>query len=787
MRSKKILLGLALIASALVAVEPSAQATTVQSIDAPWVNTYTAPAGTKVANPTPTPRGAKLEKKATFLIDFNTIPFAYQAAIQASIDAWSENFTSSVPINVNATWDRMNSSSVLASSTPVKYFNNFTGAPDKELWYASALANAIAGKDLDPKNPEISISINSTVAPTFYLGTDGNCPNNKYDLESILLHELGHGLGFLSNSEYLTFGYGNIAKPTPYDAYAQLSDGRRLMDLPTPSLELGQALTHTLVWSGSNGVAANNGIKPKLYTPLIYEAGSSVSHLDLETFAKSGENAVMAPNLAAGQIFHTPGPLLLAMLNDMLQKPPAGIASGIPQTPRNVRALVGDKSAIIAFDPPANARTSQVSSYIVKVNQTGAEQVITSSPVTITGLTNGTAYSFTVKAKNILGISDGATTNGVLPQSSWKSSVIDAAATAKYLATTTFNGNPAVVYTDSKNGDLKLATWNGKVWTKVVVDGNAKTGGKTADDVSGYVSLCAAKVGKSDVLHIFYSDLTEKDLRYASFDGKKWSYSIVDGNGAKIQSYQEKARVKTASDVSVGNACAVTPDGVQVFYRDESQGILLGAVKDGTKWRYELIDGDRATDGRTTGDVAFHLKAATSGKHVYLAYDSILSVNQDKQPLRGEMRLAERDSAYPEDWNYSTLDTSGNGVTIAGFDVSLSLTPKSAVVGWFTASGISAPDADQLRWLDLATPQNRQSIATVFYGTPNAPTAQDKSGIIFGCQKRLCALNKADQTISLISSEDFETQHRAEWVQIAGDRYVVAGANGKLLLFKAIK
>jgi hypothetical protein len=463
------------------------------------------------------------------------------------------------------------------------------------------------------------------------------------------------------------------------------------------------------------------------------------------------------------------------------------VASGIPQAPRNVRALVGDKSAIVAFDPPANARTSQVASYIIKVNQTGVEQIATSSPVTITGLTNGTAYSFTIKAKNVLGISEGATTNGVLPEASWKSTVIDATANAKYIATATFNGNPAIAYTDSKNGDLKLATWNGKIWNKVVVDGNAKTGGKTPNDVSGYVSLCTSKSGKSDVLNFFYSDLTDKDLRYAAFDGKKWSYSVVDGNAAKIQPYQDKVRTNTASDVSVGNACAVTTSGVQVFYRDESQGILLGAVKDGMKWRYELVDGDRPADGRTTGDVGFHIRAAGSGKHVYLAYDSILSVNQDKQALRGEMRVAERDTAYPEDWRYTTLDTSGNGVTIAGFDLSLELTAKSALVSWFTASGLSAPDPDQVRWVELTSAANRESLATVFYGTPNGPTAQDKNGIIFGCQKRLCQLKKADQTISLISSEDFADQHRIEWLTVGGAKYVLTGAAGKLQLFKAPK
>jgi len=789
MRRSPLVLSL-VVAFGLLSPLPHAAAlsTDVQSIPAGWVNEY--------ANPTTrgaheqamvNPTGAHVDKKSTINIDFNTIPAMYQPAVQAAVDAWSANFTSKVPINVNATWDRMGSSTILASATPVKYFNNFTGAPDKDLWYASVLANILAGKDLDPKNPEISISINSTVAPTFYTGTDGNCPDNRYDLESVVLHELGHGMGFLSNSEYLTFGYGNIAKPTPYDAYAQLPDGRRLMDLPSPSLELGSALINALVWSGSNGVAANNGIKPKLYTPGLYEAGSSVSHLDLATFGASGENAVMAPNLSPGEIFHAPGSLLLAMLQDLLQKPPAGTPSGIPQAPRNVLAIVGDKSALVTFDPPANARTSQVSSYTVKVNQTGATQVSNSSPVLVSGLKNGSTYSFTISAKNALGTSPEATTNGVIPQSPWASTVIDPAAGAKYLATTTYQGKPVIAYSDQKNGDVKLATFTGKTWNKQVIDGNATTGGKTADDVSGYVSVCSGKVGKVETLNIFYADLTTHDLRYAGFDGSKWSYSVVDGNGPKIQSYQESARVRTSSDVSVTSACVQTAAGLQVFYRDESQGILLGAVKDGTKWRYELVDGDRPTDNRTTGDVGFHLKAANVGNHVYLLYDSVLSVNQDKVPLRGELRLAQRDTAYPEDWNYSTVDTSGNGITIAGYDVALSINGKSALAGWLVATGISAPDAEQIRWVDLATGATPQSLPTDYYGTPSAPLAQDKAGLIFGCEKRLCAINKADQTYSLISTDPVDSSVRAEWLTFGGARYAIIGVSGKLLAFKAPK
>jgi hypothetical protein len=426
-RGRLVLLIVAIVGGLLSPVAP-AHALTVDWAPAGWTDYFAAPAKAPAVTTAPAPNVSHPKNAttlSTFIINYSNIPEIEKPAIQAAVDTWSAHWKSAVPITINATYARQASNSILASATPVKFFHGFKGAPDFELWYPSAMANALAGKDLDPANPEIQIHINSTMARVFYLGTDGNCPPGQYDLESIILHELGHGLGFLSNDSYDSyFGLGSIDQPTPYDAYAQTPNGSRLSDLASPSQELGKALTSTLVWSGANGIAANAGVKPLLYTPATYEPGSSVSHLDQDTFSNSGANAVMCPSLSAAEIFHDPGPLLLAMMADMLLKPPAGVATSAPTAPRNVKALVADRSAIITFDPPANARTAHVDNYAVKVNQTG--QVIngTDSPITVTGLRNGGNYSFSVTASNSqFGSSPAATTNNVVPQTTWKSSV----------------------------------------------------------------------------------------------------------------------------------------------------------------------------------------------------------------------------------------------------------------------------------------------------------------------------------------------------------------------------
>jgi hypothetical protein len=772
---------LLVVTSFLVAPISNSSALEIKVAPANWGYIYASGNSVSV-QATPRLPSANLEKKSNFLINFNTVPSLARPAVQAAVDIWSENFASTVPINVNVKWGSSSSYGVLASASAKNNFSNFNGAPDKTLYYASALANALAGRDLDPTSPEIEISITSN-APWYY-GTDGNCPARSFDLVSVILHEMGHGLGFVSGNYYEPFsGFGRVDQPTPFDAYAQLPDGRRLADMPSPSLEAGKAMTSDLFWSGDNAIKANNGIKPKLYTPSIYEPGSSISHLDESTFSQSGENAVMTPNLDSGEVFHLPGPLVLAMFEDMRQKPPAGIAAGTPQPPQNVKALIGDKSAIVRFDPPLNFRSAQVAKYDVKNIQTGNIVSVTESPVTISGLKNGTKYTFSVSATNSIGTSNSVNTNSITPQSAWKSSVVDAAADAKYLATATYAGKPVIAYSDSKKGDLKLATFSGNKWGIKTIDGNSTTLGKTTNDVSGYISMCTSVSGRTNYLHIFYADLKDKDLRYAVYDGRSWYYEIVDGDALSIQDYKEFPRKRGGSDVSVSSACAVTASGVQVFYRDESQGILLGAVKDKLNWRYEIVDGDKDTEGRTTGDVAFHLKATTVGKKIHLIYDSVRGFDMERNVTRSEMRYATRSSAFVEDWTYKTLDVPGNGVSVAGYDVAIFNGARGINTGWFTGTGASFPNPDQVRY-QLFGATSFTDATSVEYGVPNSPIVMDEKTIMFGCQLRLCALNKANRSITLISNSTIQEGSLSSWITLNKIRYAVAGVSGKLTLFK---
>ena len=749
-----------------------------------WGYTFAGPAtsSTTLVKTSPVvPRSANLEKRSDIQVNYTNFPEWAKNELQLAVDVWSASFESKVTIKIDATWSNSQSVAVLGSARPGGYFAGFSGAPDSSLWYPSALANALAGKDLDVRNSEMIINVNSRAA--WNRRGDSAPTTREYDLRSVFIHEMGHGLGFLSNNVYDSIlGFGSIEQPTPFDAFAQTEDGRRLADLPSPSIELGKALRAPLVWSGAKAIAANKGIKPLLFSPVEYEDGSSISHLDEKTYSNSGLDAVMTPNLDAGEVFAGPGPLLLAMMEDMRTKPPAGVAVELPTVVRNAQAVVADGAAIVKWDPPANLRTAQVTAYTVRNVRTGAERSGTTSPVVMGGLKNGTSHTFTITASNSLGSSPLVTTNPVVPEPAWKATIIDPNVEPAQIATTTFNKKPTIVYSNGVNGVLKMAIWNGLTWRKTTIDGAGGTN-RTKNEITSPISLCISGTGTKQQLHMFYADGTDKDLRHATYDGTKVTVEIVDGNGPSVNNYEDKNRVRTASDVSVSNACLATPAGLQVFYRDESQGILLGAYKLNTssKWVYELVDGDRKTDGRTTGDVAFHLAAGYDGKKSYVLYDSVLVINQKKEVTSGAIRLATRTTIDPTKWVFQTLEESSESLAMTGYDVALSVTPTQAFALWLGTSAIPKPT--QLRSATLGSGAiNVQTFDTAIYGTPNRWLRTNGKSALFNCEDRLCSIDFATKKISLISRNSALNGISGRWITVGGKLSVVAHIDGNLSL-----
>jgi Fibronectin type III domain len=96
---------------------------------------------------------------------------------------------------------------------------------------------------------------------------------------------------------------------------------------------------------------------------------------------------------------------------------PSCLASIVPGPPTGVTATAGDGQAWVSFTPPSYGGTGIIS-YAVTSSPGGITVSGTSSPINITGLTNGTPYTFTVTATNAVGTGPASDpSNSVTPNS----------------------------------------------------------------------------------------------------------------------------------------------------------------------------------------------------------------------------------------------------------------------------------------------------------------------------------------------------------------------------------
>ena len=148
----------------------------------------------------------------------------------------------------------------------------------------------------------------------------------------------------------------------------------------------------------------------------------------------------------------------------------AAVVAGTPGTPAGVTATRGDQSASVTWTAPA-ANGGAISGYAVKA-YTGSTLVSTTNvgavtSATVTGLVNGTAYTFRVTASNTYGAGpESAPSNAVTPAGTPFAPTNVTATAADTTATVTWtaasaNGSPVTGYTvETYAGATKVATQN---------------------------------------------------------------------------------------------------------------------------------------------------------------------------------------------------------------------------------------------------------------------------------------------------------------------------------------
>lgn len=273
---------------------------------------------------------------ATFQVTYiGTWPADAKAAFEYALSIWGNLLNSPVPIRVSAEYADL-PGDTLGQAGAEFIWANFTGAPLPDTWYGDAIADKVAGLDLDPDPTvfDIGAQFDSTPGAIWYFGTDARPPADTVDFVSVVLHELAHGLGFSGSAfvEYVAgypLGYWGIDPldvtpvvywPVSYDRHTRAS-GAPIIHFADGSVELANALTGGDLFFSSPVVADANrptiSTPAKLYAPSTWLEESSYSHLDEATYPVGNANSLMTPRIAYAEANHNPGPITGEIFSDI--------------------------------------------------------------------------------------------------------------------------------------------------------------------------------------------------------------------------------------------------------------------------------------------------------------------------------------------------------------------------------------------------------------------------------------------------------------------------------------
>ncbi|GEM_PF-4268213 len=459
---------------------------------------------------------------ATFSVNYTGFTTEAQAAFQYAVDIWARTIVSSVTIEVEANFEDLGATTLGSAGSNFVY-RNFANAPFADTFYPAALANALAGTDLntDPDGHDINASFSSTRSD-WYFGTDENPAFSQFDFVSVVLHELGHGLGFSgsgsSDGTSGEWGIGTTGQPQIYDRFVVNNANQRVLDQTSPSAALHSYLTSDQLFiDGANTVTANGNSNASIYAPDPFDQGSSYSHWG-ESFNGSDDD-LMTFSITNGDANHLIGPVTRAFFRDMgwqlnqVTAPTTDASNimfgNIAETTLDVSWTSGNGTGriVIAREGQASAAGDvpvDGTDYTANADITGNGAVLgqskvvyngTGSSFQLSGLTSGTTYHISIFEYNTVSNEFLFKTNS--PATGSESTATPLAAPTNSATTVQFAN------VDLTSMDVSWTNGNGSHRIVVVRDATAPTG--TPVDGTDYLENAdlgsAADLGDGKVVY----------------------------------------------------------------------------------------------------------------------------------------------------------------------------------------------------------------------------------------------------------------------------------------------
>ena len=229
----------------------------------------------------------------------------------------------------------------------------------------------------DPDGNAVSGATCTISAPTTNCDVSTNLvAGTSYTFKVVATNAAGAGTASSASSPAAV----NAAPSAPRNVTATASNGSATISWDEPSDSRGSAITGytTTAYNSSNNAVGTCTSTAPTETCSI----TGLTNGETYTFKVKATNGIGTSVESTASSAVTP--------------------STVPNAPTSVVASAGDGSASISFTPPSNNGGSAITGYTVTASG-GITATGSSSPITITGLTNDTAYTFTVKATNANG------------------------------------------------------------------------------------------------------------------------------------------------------------------------------------------------------------------------------------------------------------------------------------------------------------------------------------------------------------------------------------------------
>jgi hypothetical protein len=255
--------------------------------------------------------------------------------------------------------------------------------------------------------------------------------------------------------------------------------------------------------------------------------------------------------------------------------------TAVPDIPTIGTVIGGNGQATVAFTASENSNGLSINGYTVTSNPGGITATGTDSPITFTGLINGTSYTFTVTATNSVGTSlASAASNSVIPAGAPDAPTIGFVTAGTEVATVPFtapsNNRGATItsYTaTSSPGNITNTIYqseSGTITVTGLTKGTAYTFIVTATNSAG-TSLASAASNSVIPVGVPNAPVVSNDI-YVANERVRLSFTAPSNNGGStITSY-----TATSNPGNISNT----------IYQSESGTITVTGLTNGTAYTF---------------------------------------------------------------------------------------------------------------------------------------------------------------------------------------------------------